>query len=84
MTGLITIDLCGRLAEPMGPVVTAACAAPMAVKAVLAQIAEQSPALAEALARAPILVAIDEQLAALDNVIAPGQRLAVFPPVSGG
>jgi molybdopterin synthase sulfur carrier subunit len=84
MADSITIDLCGRLADPLGPNVTLHLGTPATVATILTRLAVTYPALNEVMRATRIHMAIDEQLTGEDAIIAPGQRLALFPPVSGG
>ena len=84
MKDSIIIDLCGRLADPIGPSLTMVLGVPTPVVAVLTLLAADYPALAVVLADTRVHIAVDEVLASPEALIAPGQRLALFPPVSGG
>ncbi len=84
MTDHIIIDLCGRLADAAGPNLIMLLSGPTPVAEVLAMLAAEYPALGAALAATTSHIAIDEIMAADTAMIAPGQRLALFPPVSGG
>ena len=84
MKDSIIIDLCGRLADPVGPSMNIYLGAPTPVSAVLALLTADYPALAAVLADTRVHIAVDEVLASPEALIAPGQRLALFPPVSGG
>jgi sulfur-carrier protein len=80
----IIVDLCGRFADAVGPSLIFPLAAPTPVADIIAHLAAQHPPLGDALGATHAHIAIDEQLAAPAAIIAPGQRLALFPPVSGG
>lgn len=84
MADLIMVDLCGRLADAVGASLSLPVDAPVPVADILSRLAAEHPALGVALAQTRVHIAIDEALAPLDALIAPGQRLALFPPVSGG
>jgi sulfur-carrier protein len=80
----VVIDLCGRLADAAGPELSLPLTAPSTVAAVRDALSAAYPALAAAFAAMPVRAALDEVLVDDDAKIAPGQRLALFPPVSGG
>jgi sulfur-carrier protein len=84
MSRTVCIDLCGRLADEVGPSLTLPLAAPASISALCQQLSVAYPALADALATLPIKAALDEVLVDSQTIVKPGQRLALFPPVSGG
>ncbi len=55
---------------------------PLTVAALLAQLTDRYPTMAEALAIS--LVAVNRNYADRDSIIHPGDEVALFPPVSGG
>ncbi|MFN6261879.1 MAG: MoaD/ThiS family protein [Chromatiaceae bacterium] len=57
---------------------------PVEVKDLILMIAGQSALFAAALTERELLVAINEQLASQQNMVQPGDTIALFPPVTGG
>jgi molybdopterin synthase sulfur carrier subunit len=57
---------------------------PVEVKDLILMIAGQSALFAAALNERELLVAINEQLASQQNMVQPGDTIALFPPVTGG
>lgn len=57
---------------------------PVKVKDLILMIAGQSALFAAALTERELLVAINEQLASQQNMVQPGDTIALFPPVTGG
>ncbi len=81
----LSVELCGRLADAAGPLVTVSIAAAGCSIAALKQVLVAAhPALAEILTAAPIRACVDEAIVADDTHVRPGQLVALFPPVSGG
>lgn len=80
-----TIELCGRLAEPAGSALSlehdpASCS----IAELRAALAAAYPFLASAMANARVRACVDEVIVTDDAVVAAGQVIAFFPPVSGG
>ncbi len=50
----------------------------------LRRLAEQQPALAPAIASMPLVMAVNNEYATAETVLAAGDELALIPPVSGG
>lgn len=81
----LQIELCGRLADPCGRVVEITVPdAGLSVTAMLAALEQTHPALRQPLARGRIRACINEVVAPRDAWVAPGDLVALFPPVSGG
>lgn len=81
----LDIELCGRLADACGPVLGLAVPENgLQVTAMLDDLASAYPALGEALCRIRIRACINETIVANDAMVRPGDRVALFPPVSGG
>ncbi|RYM10727.1 MoaD/ThiS family protein [Sphingobium cupriresistens] len=81
----LDIELCGRLADACGPVLGLAVPENgLPVTAMLDDLASAYPALGEALRRIRIRACINETIVANDAMVRPGDRVALFPPVSGG
>ncbi len=81
----LDIELCGRLADACGPVLGLAVPENgMQVTAMLDDLASAYPALGEALRSIRIRACINETIVANDAMVRPGDRVALFPPVSGG
>ena len=57
---------------------------PVEVKDLILMIAGQSALFTAALTERELLVAINEQLASQQNMVQPGDTIALFPPVTGG
>lgn len=57
---------------------------PVEIKDLILMIAGQSALFAAALTERELLVAINEQLASQQNMVQPGDTIALFPPVTGG
>jgi sulfur-carrier protein len=84
MTAALTVDLCGRLADGIGPTVTIEIAQRASIADVRLALIAAFPSLAVAFAAMPVRAAIEEMLVDDAAMVAPGQRVALFPPVSGG
>lgn len=81
----LDIELCGRLADACGPVLGLGVPENgLPVTAMLDDLASAYPALGEALRRIRIRACINETIVANDAMVRPGDRVALFPPVSGG
>lgn len=81
----LDIELCGRLADACGAVLGLAVPENgLPVTAMLDDLASAYPALGEALRRIRIRACINETIVANDAMVRPGDRVALFPPVSGG
>lgn len=81
----LDIELCGRLADPCGPVLGLAISEDgLSVTAMLAGLASTYPALGEALRLIRIKACINETMVNNETMVCPGDRVALFPPVSGG
>lgn len=79
---VVTIKLFAVLKEHLGEEVELELAEPATVGSLLDAFAAAYPQFRSAL---PSLnVAVDQTYARPDEPIAPGQELAIFPPVSGG
>jgi sulfur-carrier protein len=80
----ITVDLCGRLADGVGAEIVWPLAVPETVGTIRTALADAYPSLAIAFASMRVRAALDEMLVDDSAIVSPGQRLALFPPVSGG
>lgn len=81
----LSVELCGRLADAAGPLVSVSIpAAGCSIAALTPLLAAAHPALAEMLATMPIRACVDEAIVGDDTHVRPGQLVALFPPVSGG
>jgi sulfur-carrier protein len=80
----VTVDLCGRLADGVGTEIAWPLPAPASVAAIRGALADRFPSLAIAFASMRVHAALDEVLVDDAAMVNPGQRLALFPPVSGG
>lgn len=49
-----------------------------------ARIIEQYPAWESELCKKNLLMAINQELSQLENIVSPGDEVAFFPPVTGG
>lgn len=80
-----TIELCGRLADPVGPVLMLELDAPSYTIAQLrAALARAHPSLAADMANARVRACVDEAIVPDGALVEAGQVIAFFPPVSGG
>lgn len=80
-----TVELCGKLADPLGPeLVLELDAAGCTAVALLDRVRLAAPALAPLLDGGKVRVCVNEELVRADHVIVPGDLVALFPPVSGG
>ncbi|MEQ1687639.1 MAG: MoaD/ThiS family protein [Sphingopyxis sp.] len=80
-----TIELCGRLAQGAGAVVTLEHdAASCSIAQLRSALAAAHPALATDMTNARVRACVDEVIVGDDATIAAGQVIAFFPPVSGG
>jgi sulfur-carrier protein len=84
-TSVLTIELCGRLVEPIGSHITLHIPADgCTADVLLATAASQHPALAPALAATRVRVCVNDAIVTGDAWVNPGDDVALFPPVSGG
>lgn len=82
---LYSIELCGRLADRAGAILTLELdAASCSVAELRAALATAHPSLAADMASARVRACVDEVIVTDDAVVAAGQAIAFFPPVSGG
>lgn len=85
MTASLDIELCGRLADACGRFVAIPVpAAGLAAGALVPAIARAFPALAEPLGRGRIRACVNDIIVSDAQLVRPGDRVALFPPVSGG
>ncbi|MBO1324077.1 molybdopterin converting factor subunit 1 [Acetobacter sp. TBRC 12305] len=87
MTSTVTILYFAALREQIGreSQVATLPAGGMTVTALLAQLGQQDPRVAGAFAAEPRLrVAINQTLGGLEQIVRPGDEVAVFPPMTGG
>ena len=81
----LSLDLCGRLADPYGSPIQVRIAEVGCNVAALRQcVAQQWPLLAEAIVSPRVRACVAEQLAEDAAWVMPDQTAAFFPPVSGG
>lgn len=81
----LDVELCGRLADACGPLLRLAIPENgLPVTAMLAILAQAYPAISDAFGRIRIKVCINETMVDDEAVVRPGDRVALFPPVSGG
>lgn len=81
----VTIDLCGKLADFSGP--TCKVAIPpegLSIAALKAAIIEQIPALSDDLQSPRTKICVNDQIGHTSTTIIATDRVAFFPPVSGG
>lgn len=84
-TTRVRIELCGRLADTCGRELDFDLpAGGLPVSAVMAALGEAHPALGEALAGGRIRACVNEAIVPAAALVRPGDRVALFPPVSGG
>jgi sulfur-carrier protein len=76
--------LFGMLGEAAGWRERSLVEVPPTLSALRAQLAAESPRLAEALARPGVQAAVDKALARGDVALGPGVEIAFLPPMSGG
>lgn len=82
---LLTVELYGRLADPLGREVALAIPPDgLTAATLIAALATAHPALAPDLTSRRIRAGVNDVLVAPDTRIRPGDRVALFPPVSGG
>jgi sulfur-carrier protein len=81
----IEVELCGKLADLGGRSISLSipsegCTAAM----LLARAAESCPVLSPMIAQGRIRVCANETVVSGSAAVSPGDRVALFPPVSGG
>ena len=81
----ITVELCGRLADLAGrhlavPIPAEGCRA----AELLGRAGEEAPLIAPLVSEGRVKVCVDETIVDGAAVVHPGDRVALFPPVSGG
>ncbi|MEK6540521.1 MAG: MoaD/ThiS family protein [Pseudomonadota bacterium] len=82
---LYTIELCGRLADRACAALTLELdAASCSVADLRAALAAAHPSLAADMANARVRACVDEVIVKDTFMVAAGQAIAFFPPVSGG
>lgn len=86
MTGnTISIELCGRLADPCGAVVDLPLPArELGVLELLSSLGTHFPPLKPVLETGRIRACINETVVHDDAMVRSGDMIALFPPVSGG
>lgn len=81
----LSVDLCGKLADPCGAAITISIpAAGCTAGELRALVAAHDADLARLLATTRVLICINEQVAAESDRVMLGDDVAAFPPVSGG
>jgi len=84
ITGL-RIELCGRLADACGREVELGIPERgLPVAALMAALGDAYPALRAALGRGRVRACVNEAIVPDATVVRAGDRVALFPPVSGG
>ena len=78
----VTVKLFAMLKEGLGESVVLDVPEPATVRALLQRFSQVHPRFAPAVAS--LRVAVDHAYAQGDEVIRPGQEVAIIPPVSGG
>lgn len=79
------VELCGRLADPCGPLLDLPIPADgMRVADLISILGERFPPLQHLLADQRVRACINEAVVANDMLVRPGDLVALFPPVSGG
>ncbi len=80
-----SIELCGRLADLAGRELSVEIdAAGCTVAELKTIVAGHSPALAQAMANRRVRFCVNDQIVGEETTIRKGDRIAIFPPVSGG
>ena len=81
----LSVELCGRLADIDGPLIIVAIPeAGCSAGQLRRLIAAQYPALADDVSSPRVRVCVDDLIVDDGAVLAAGQIVALFPPVSGG
>ncbi|MBY4636511.1 MoaD/ThiS family protein [Sphingopyxis sp. XHP0097] len=81
----VSIELCGRLAEPCGRVLSIGIPnGGLSVPEMVARLVQYYPDLLPALARGRIRACVNETIVPDRSRVRPGDQVALFPPVSGG
>ncbi len=81
----LTVDLCGRLAEPLGPqLIIDDCSAIHCVADLREAIASAHPVLAAQIMSQRVRACIDNEIVRDTALVGPGAIVAFFPPLSGG
>lgn len=84
-TADIEVELCGRLADGLGPrVVLALPHAGVDVAALLALAGRQDAALEAQIAAGRVRACVNDTIVGSEGRVLPTDRVALFPPVSGG
>ncbi len=81
----LTIELCGKLADPLGRTLALPIPAEgMTVAALLTALHEAHAPLRDLLAHNRIRACVNEVIVGPDALVSVGDNVALFPPVSGG
>ena len=80
----ITVDLCGRLAEPAGPCLQFDAGNIHTIADLRQAIAVAHPALAIAMISDRVRACIGDAIVPNSTVVGAGMTIAFFPPLSGG
>lgn len=81
----VTVELCGRLADAGDPFVSVAIpAAGCTAAELLACVAQDCPALKDDIDLGRVKVCITDAVVSAEARLLPHDRIALFPPVSGG
>jgi len=84
-TAILRIELCGRLADSCGREVELDIPERgLPVATLMAALGDAYPALGGALGRGRIRACVNETIVPAAMVVRAGDRVALFPPVSGG
>lgn len=82
---MLSVELCGQLADLQGRMIGLSLPeGGMTVGAMMAEIAATYPSLQVALASDRIRACVNDSIVAATDAVAVGDRVALFPPVSGG
>jgi len=81
----LEIELCGKLADVAGPRLALAIAERGCDAAgLLDRVARDCPALADSISRGRVRVCVNDTIVGNEAPVRAGDRVALFPPVSGG
>lgn len=82
---MLSVELCGQLADLQGRMVDLPLPdGGMTVGAMMAEIAASNPSLQSALVSGRVRACVNDSIVAATDAVTVGDRVALFPPVSGG